>query len=64
MAKEIILVIGALLSMYFIFASITRINNYDSKNKMEKSTKMALIYLSIVIPILGYLLTRRLKLNK
>jgi len=64
MAKEIILVIGALLSMYFIFASITRINNYDSKNKMEKYTKMALIYLSIVIPILGYLLTRRLKLNK
>lgn len=57
--KELFLVIAAIASIYFIFDSLSRVN----KNKeLKGSTKSAFIYLIYLIPILGFILSR--KLNK
>lgn len=59
--REIILVAVIPVMLYLIYNSIDTINQYDKKIKtMSKSIKYFLIYLSILIPPIGYLVTRRL----
>ncbi len=62
--REIILVAVIPVMLYLIYNSIDTINQYDKKIKtMSKSIKYFLIYLSILIPPIGFLVTRRLVQN-
>lgn len=60
--REIILVVCILILLYLIYSSIETINKYEKNGKpISKSTKFFLIYLSILIPPLGFLITRKMK---
>lgn len=61
--REILLIIAIILSGYCIFISLNRIQLYDQKYKMKKSLKTFFIYISILIPVVGFFLTRRLRIQ-
>jgi hypothetical protein len=55
MSKELILILASVL---FLFVAIFTINKI-SKLNVSKSYKTALIYITIIIPIVGYFLAMR-----
>jgi hypothetical protein len=60
--REIILIAFVPVLVYLIINSIATINKYDKTVKpINKSVKYLLIYLSILVPPVGYLLTRKMR---
>lgn len=60
--REIILLVFVPILLYLIYSSIETINKYEKNGKpISKSIKFFLIYLSILIPPLGFLITRKMK---
>ena len=57
MNKEIILIIAAILSVGFFYSSMVKL----SRLKLSKPVKAAYTYLSIIIPVLGWILISRHK---
>ncbi len=55
MSKEMILILASVL---FLFLAIFTINKI-SKLNVSKSYKTALIYITIVVPIIGFILAMR-----
>lgn len=55
--KELILVVGAVLFLVLAIYTIAQIG----KLNMSKTAKIALYYLTILIPILGFFLVERAK---
>jgi hypothetical protein len=56
MTKEIILIIVVAASLILIAVTLPKINRLD----VSKSRKTLLTYITILIPVLGYLLVRNL----
>lgn len=57
MGKEIILVIAVVVSLVLIFLSLSRLNRLY----LPKTTKTALIYLTLLAPVLGFILVFRIR---
>jgi hypothetical protein len=57
MNKEIILIIAAILSIGFFYSSMVKL----SRLKLSKSVKVIYVYLSILVPVLGWILISRHK---
>lgn len=62
--KELILLVAVPVSFFLMFQSISRIYAFEKLNNISKANKYFLIYVSILIPVLGYLLTNKLKTTK
>jgi hypothetical protein len=62
--KETILIIGFLLNLYCIYISLERISNYDKKIGIPKKERSFLRYISILIPIIGFFLTQKLRIKE
>ena len=60
-AREIFMFIAVIVSLYMTFSSISVINNYQTERSLEPGQRLRLYYISILIPLLGFILTRRLK---
>jgi hypothetical protein len=60
--RHLILIILLIVSLWFIFLSLTRINQLYDSNKIGKSKRVLLTYISIILPIVGYLWVRQYKL--
>ncbi len=61
--KEAILIIGLLLNLYCIYISLERISNFDKKIGIPKREKSSLKYISILIPLIGFFLTQKLRIK-
>ncbi len=57
MFKMILLVLIAIISFFLIVLSIEKINNSYKEKKISSLVRFSLIYISLLIPILGYILT-------
>ncbi len=60
-AREVFMIIAVIVSLYMAFSSFNIINNYTAKIGMRQSQRMRLYYITVLIPLLGFILTRRLK---
>ena len=56
--KEIILIIFIPIMLYFIFSSLKMISTLKSENKIGKTLQYFFIYITILFPILGWLIVK------
>jgi hypothetical protein len=57
MAKELLLIVSFLISLVLYYITFSKIN----KLNVSKGTKAAFIYLTLLIPVLGYFIVQRHK---
>jgi uncharacterized membrane protein len=62
--KEFILLVFLPISIILMYYSLSRIYAFEKSNNISKANKYFLIYVSILIPVLGYILTNKLKTAK
>ncbi|HVF95748.1 MAG TPA: hypothetical protein VM871_00420 [Flavisolibacter sp.] len=60
MLKEVVLVIACFLSFVFLFLSFDAIEQYDKKIGMSTAQKRNLYLITFVVPLYGFIVTRRL----
>ncbi len=53
--KELLLILFVVISIQFYFLTFKRISRFE----LSKKTKFLLVYLTLVLPIVGYLLVSR-----
>lgn len=56
--REVSLLIAAVISVYCICNSLSRVNNNQNLTLGKRS---ALVYIIFLIPIVGFILTRKMK---
>jgi hypothetical protein len=56
--KELLLLIVSIVSIFLISISLTRLNR---NKEIKGSVKSALIYLTLLIPVLGFVLSSKYK---
>lgn len=59
--REYIMIAVLLLNVYFIVVSLVRIDRYRKNHVMSTFNRNYLIYISLLIPVAGFLLTRRMR---
>lgn len=59
--KELILIIAVFCSIYCMYISLERINKFDQQIGIPKREKFFLKYISILVPIVGFILTNKMK---
>lgn len=62
--KEALLVIAVPLVLYLAYRAIYDLDNYDKMYGIPKGKKATLRIISILIPILGFILTRKYVIPK
>jgi hypothetical protein len=55
------MILAVLVSLFLMIISLRDIEYYDSSKGLSKSKKRILIGISILIPFLGFLITRSLR---
>jgi hypothetical protein len=57
MIKELVLIAMLVFSVVLVFSTIPKIGKLNT----SKTSKQALIYLTILVPLIGFLVVRRFK---
>lgn len=57
---EVILILCVFVSLFLMYSSIERIKKYSTVYPMSRAVKYLYIWLSVIFPPLGFLLTRSL----
>jgi hypothetical protein len=61
--KETILTLAVVVSFYLMIISLRRIRNYEERTGRKVDSIKWLTYVSIIIPVLCFILTNKLKKN-
>jgi hypothetical protein len=65
--REIGLLIAAVISVVLIFINIKKLNTLEDKHKISKSKKDILVFITILVPLIGFLIiyifTKRINEN-
>jgi Ni/Fe-hydrogenase subunit HybB-like protein len=61
--KETILILALLLSVYLMIISLRRIRSYEERTGRKAGSIKWLTYVSIIIPVVGFILTDKLRKN-
>jgi hypothetical protein len=59
--KENVLVIALILNVICVVVSLKRIKTFEKEHMLEKTKKTVLIYISILFPFVGLILTRNMR---
>lgn len=57
--REVVMTVAIIAYVYFMYKSINDIEDYDRAKGMDKWKKAILIRISVLIPLIGFILTRR-----
>jgi hypothetical protein len=62
--KEFLLVIVLPLMIYFMYISLNRIDIYEKKIGIPNRERLFLKYISVLFPIIGFILTQKLRIKE